>query len=384
MTHNPIPPQLSLSLSDARAIAVAAQGLGGKQRNTDLLTTIERLGCVQIDPLRPVLRSHELVLLARGVPAENIQSIFTQQAGLFETWGHAHSLLALSMWPRLEWQRAHIRDKGLSGPAIDKKLAAEIAQRIADSGPATVAELGKLNGKGWERSSPIKTACEWLLSIGELVVVDRNDKWQRIYRTPQQADLPVYSRLDCDTSLKETVAIAIKALGIATEDHIRDYIRIPKTLAIQDHILSVGAVPTRVADSTAIWYLDTHYRDFSPHTVTEQSPTHDLDSITALSPFDSLIWTRGRQKALFGKTYLLEAYKPALKRTFGYYGLPLLLGDELIGRVAARNTQGTLSLENFEVDPGVPFDEAKEIVKRKLEKWTGLPGDSTWKDFTGK
>lgn len=99
------------------------------------------------------------------------------------------------------------------------------------------------------------------------------------------------------------------------------------------------------------------------------SASWETGSITLLSPFDSLIWTRSRQRELFGKDYRLEVYKPAHKREFGYFGMPILCDERIIGRVAARVKDGGVTIENLEVDKGFSAESIRSEVTSRLESW---------------
>lgn len=358
-----------LSLTEARSVAVEAQGLSsvaGKVKPS-LNTVIECLGCVQVDALSAVRRSQELVLLSRGVALESIVGLYTKSAGLFETWGHAHSLLPVRMWPYMRWRRERIAQRGLTGPALDKTVASAVLAHIGQSGPATLGQMGKIVGTGWERTSPVKTACEWLLSIGELVVIDRNSHWERIYRTRSQAGFPFHDSVSYEESIRLTVLHALQALGIAQTEHVRDYFRLPKDVPIDQIARSLGYVKVGVHGTAGTWLV----HPSSAERATGLSQENQDPAIVPLSPFDSLIWTRSRQRTLFGKHYVLEAYKPIHKREFGYFAMPILVGTQLAGRIAARATAGELLIENFELDPQLNREHVLSAVVKKLQQWTG-------------
>lgn len=346
----------TMSLAQARRLAVASQGLDiSGASSADVL---ERLGCIQIDAMRPIRRSHELALLARGV-SQKTELIPSSMA--FETWGHAHSLLPVSLWPYLAFRRRAISRRGLSGPAHDPDVAIDVLRVIAAEGPKTLAQLDRAEGIGWDRHSPSRAACEWLLSIGELVCTRRDAKWQRIYALPE-AEIPselFRVHMSDDECLDEIVSRSLAALGVATIEDIADYFRISKKLAAE--ALRRGEYQTvSVEGSDRLWWLSPHVLDVH---------VRDVGRTVALSPLDNLVWTRGRQADLFGKHYLLEAYKPAVKRQFGYYALPILHGDRLVGRIAARAKGSVLHVEAFELDSGTEPDVGSAVYEQLLA-WT--------------
>ena len=136
---------IQLSLAEARDIAVGAQGL-------HLLDPVQRvgtevlgaLGCIQLDTIHAVRRSHELVLLARGVDRENA-SRFLRPAGTvayFEYWGHAASLIPLNLWPLLSFRRRRNLANGWRGPKVDPAAVEYVRSVVADKGQVTVTDLG--------------------------------------------------------------------------------------------------------------------------------------------------------------------------------------------------------------------------------------------------
>lgn len=364
--HKKLKPMTCIDQQTARKIAVSAQGLAHEKSSTSapLSTVVRKLGCLQVDSIQAVRRSQELVLLSRCVSRREVDGLYTPNAGLFETWGHAHSLLPQTLWPIFRWRRERIRKHGLTGPTYNPRVGAEVLRRIQSDGPATHGMLGQTRGSGWDRTSEVKTACEWLLSFGDLVVVSRDDRWQRIYCTPDQANLPSNETLDLEESLFKTVDVALEALGIATLKDVSDYFRLPKELEISNYCLATGFIPVQVEGLKDTWLVS----ERALNAVDEfdwSSP-----EIMVLSPFDSLIWHRPRQLALFGKDYRLEVYKPANKREFGYYAMPILNNENIIGRVAAKAQNGVITIENLEVDE--PYNAAfiKDEIARMLELWT--------------
>lgn len=302
------------------------------------------LGCLQIDAIRVVRRSHELALLARGATLDDVGQLhYGREARFFETWGHAHSLMHISLWPALAWRRRQIAANGWHGSDVDRDAVRRVLSQIEQQGPCTWTDLGPAHGRGWERSSPARQACEWLLSIGELVCVNRNDRWQRIYALPDQALPPaLLSDLPDHDGVCELVRISMRALGIATARDVADYFRMSmhKTTQVLNDL---DYEQVAVDGSTLIWYLDP---------AAGQQPVDD-SRVAAVSPLDSLVWTRPRQTELFGRDYRLESYKPPSQRAFGYFGMPLVCGSTIVGRVAARRSGAVLRLENLESDRDV-------------------------------
>jgi uncharacterized protein YcaQ len=135
---------------------------------------------------------------------------------------------------------------------------------------------------------------------------------------------------------------------VATAGDIADYFRLPPAEVIAA-LTAINAQQVSVAGWTeAAWLTD----DAEAHAVIDE------EAVCVVSPLDSLCWTRGRQQRLFGKNYLLEAYKPIGKREFGYFGMPVILGSRMVGRVAPRRKGSNVSIENLQIDE--PYGDALE------------------------
>lgn len=347
-----------LSLQEARAIAVAAQGL--HEPLTEASALFRQVGCVQVDSIAVVRRSHELVALARGLPARETADL-TTAGETFEYWAHAICLVPLQLWPAFAVRRRRFLRHGWRGPDVDPAACDTVRERLAAEGPLTLTELGGATGNGWQRSSPARWAAEWLQAIGEVVVTSRRG-WRRVYALAATT-LPDWAHHDLDDQegMHLLVRTALTALGVATTDDVADYFRL---------------APTDVAQVLA----DLDIPQVGVHTWNERawlSPDYQLPPepgrVVPLSPFDSLIWHRPRQLRLFGRPWLLEAYKPPAKREFGYFAMPILAGSELAGRVAARRDRDrVLRVEAIEWVPervSAGADALHEAITT-LARWT--------------
>ncbi|MFJ1796568.1 winged helix-turn-helix domain-containing protein [Kitasatospora griseola] len=353
-----------LTIAEARRIAVTAQGLHtAATAPKGLAEVLDRLGCVQIDSMSAVRRSHELVLLGRGVPAQQVQRLGTADGDRvsFEGMAHALSLVPVDLWPALGFRRRRILAHGWRGPAVDQAAVERARDLLGRQGQVRLRDFGGSTGTGWERTSDHRWALEWLAATGGAVCAVR-ERWERIYSLPELAlrrDL-----LEADLPDEECVRVlcrrAADALGVATAKEIADYFRLRPQEA-RAGLESLGLEQCTVANWREPAWL-------SPAAAAAALEV-DGDAVTPLSPFDSLVWTRERQQRLFGKDYRLEAYKPAAKRAFGYFALPILHGSDLVGRVALRRANNTLVVENTELDPGTPPAVLDRAVSAVAE-WT--------------
>ncbi|MFD4503698.1 DNA glycosylase AlkZ-like family protein [Streptomyces sp. NPDC058457] len=339
---------LDLTPTQVRTLAVYAQGLHAPDtpRRTPA-EVLDALGCIQIDTINVVRRSHELVMLARGVSSETARAFASHQdkAAFFEYWSHAAAFTPIGLWPLFAFRRRRIAARGWQGPAVDPQACADVRSAALERGQVTISDLGGMTGAGWDRSSPHKWAAEWRWAIGELVCV-RRQGWKRVYEPAEQA-LPEHlhaTELDDDMCLQSLIRIAPRNLAVATTEDVADYFRLPtpQVLTQLERLPEVRRVSVEGRPDDT-WAHDS---------LLEQQGTVDEERITPLSPFDSLIWTRPRMRRLFGVEYLLEAYKPAAKRECGYFGMPVLAGDRLVGRVALRASRKKAVIEGSQaIDP---------------------------------
>ena len=364
-----------LTADEARRAALRAQGLlGAVDRRVGVPGVLRLLGAVQLDTISVLARSQELVPFARLGPIgrEAIHSAFWSHepgaARTFEYWSHAACVLPVEEWPMMALRRRHYRSRGgvWGNGVISPAALAEITGRLAAEGPLTTTELGGARKTpGWWDWSEAKVGVELLLATGDVVCVERRG-WRRVYDLPERA-IPanlLHDDLDDHACTVRMIALAARAMGIATRIDLLDYYRLkprPDFAALAEE---AGLVPVEVdswgrdawADPAAIAALE--------------SGAAGRHRTTLLSPFDSLIWERRRTERVFGFSHRLEAYVPKPKRVHGYYAMPLLHGGKLVGRVDPAREGRTL------IGRQVSLASAKAAVPmakalREAAQWVG-------------
>lgn len=376
-----------LTAAEARRIALAAQGFGaprptgpvGKRR---LLSTIERLGVVQIDSVNVVSRTHYLPAFSRlgAYPRSLLETLaWARRRPLFEYWAHEASLLPLTFQPLFRWRMAEARDgvgtwKGIARFLRERRdFVDRVLDEIRDRGPlaASELELGHKGQGGWWGWSEAKRALECLFWTGELTTATRRGTFERVYGLPETVlpravlDAPAPDR---DEAQRRLLKIAARAMGIAAERDLRDYFRmgVAETRARLAELVDAGdLLPADVKGWREPAFLDPAVR--RPRRIEAQA---------LLSPFDNLIWFRARAERIFGVRVRLEIYTPAHKRTHGYYVLPFLEGEAITARVdlkADRRAQ-TLLVQASHAEPwatpGTPQRLADELSL--MAAWLGL------------
>lgn len=377
------------SLLQARRLALSSQGFGGRQppalvKSIQVNRLIERLGILQIDSVNALVRSHYLPLFSRlGCYSPGLldQAAWSQgrQRTLFEYWGHEASLLPLSMFPLMRWRMARAR----RGEDIYQQLARfgrehqDIIRRVLGS----VQELGALGagslstrqeraGPWWDWSAE-KHALEWLFAAGEVTVAGRRG-FERLYDLPERV-LPAVilqqPMLSEDEAQRGLLLHAANALGIATEKDLRDYFR-----------LNPGDARSRLAElleAGALLSCEVQGWRQPAFCLPEPKVPRKVEASALLSPFDSLIWERGRTERLFDFRYRLEIYTPQDKRVYGYYVLPFLHNERISARVdlRAERAHGRLAVHGVhEEEPGLDDEGmlALAVNLRRMADWLGL------------
>ena len=335
----------SVPLAKARRIALAAQGFAdprpsGRIDRRHVRRVFDRIGVIQVDSVNVLARSEELPLFARlGNHPRQILRAMEADGELFEYWAHEASILPIGHEPLFRWKKEQIRAGtypvwgGVARMRADKPaLLQQILDEVDGRGPVAASELSMRVGQvgdhwGW-RWDDAKLGIETLFWGGEVAGRRRLAGFEREYDLPERMfPAPIVARpfiYEHDARC-ELLRIAIRAMGIGSAKDLADYHRqrITSTRPLIHELVEAGDL---VAVSVPGWsdqlYMDPNARQ--PRAVAARA---------LLSPFDSLIWERGRTESLFGFHYRIEIYVPQTKRKHGYYVLPFLLGDSLVARV---------------------------------------------------
>ncbi len=364
----------SLSVDEARRVALIAQGLRGPRPSGGVTGMLRRLGAVQLDTISVLARSHELVAYARlgAVGRRQVERAYWgARSTTFEYWSHATCVVPLEDWPAYGVSRRARLAKGRRWHILEErdKSCAAVQDRLRAEGPLTANELGgaKKGGPWWDWSET-KIAAEWLLDIGLLVCRERRG-FQRVYDLADRgipADLLAQEWTDeqCATRL---VAAAGRSLGVATVADLAVYHGLPRLL--------VGRV---VPDTTLVPVVVEGWQRpaFADPAALESLGVRARHRSILLSPFDSLIWHRDRVERLFGLRHRLEAYTPKAKRTFGYFAMPVLAGTKIVGLVdPGRRDDALVAKQVTLLDAGGPARlEAVGATARALTEaasWVG-------------
>jgi hypothetical protein len=327
---------------------------------------LRRLGGVQLDTISVLARSHELVAYARlGAIGRNRveRAYWGKGSETFEYWSHAACVLPLEDWPAYAFKRRARLAKGKRWHHLEDKdrSCAEVVARLRADGPLTANELGgaKKGGTWWDWSET-KIAAEWLLDVGTLVCRERRG-FQRVYDLAERAipaDLLAADWSD-DACCARLVAMAGRSLGVATVADLAAYHGLTQALVRQ--ALPATALMRVVVEG---WTQPAYAHPDALEVASARATGRSL----LLSPFDSLLWYRGRVERLFGLRHRLEAYVPRAKRVYGYFAMPVLGGTKVVGLVDPGRDGGTLLAKQVTLlTPDAPAHVARAL--REAASW---------------
>lgn len=375
----------TLSAAQARRVALGAQGFG-RQRTEPVSTRtlragIARLGLLQIDSVNVFERSHYLPLFARLGDYDRgalDRLTMTRRGPYREYWAHEAAFIPGDDLRLFRWKMdaSRERDAGptrVAGVERTASVRRELHALLRAEGPlpaSAVEHESNVRRGPWWGWSDVKAGLEQMFRWGEVVSAGRSG-FERVYALPEQV-LPAGfletapARPD---AIRELVRRAVRALGVGTRADIADYYRLRSddtAAALHDLQDSGEAVPVRVEGWREPAWL--HVDAVVPRAV-------QADAV--LSPFDPVVWFRRRAERMFGFHYRIEIYTPAPKRVFGYYVLPVLQDDALVGRVDLKSDRqrGVLRVRTAWQEPGQPLDaERLAHTLRAAAAWQGLDG----------
>ena len=371
----------ALSIADARALALAAQGFdtprpANKATQRHVNSLISRLGVIQIDSVNVLVRSQELPLFSRlGNHDRNAIPKATESQKIFEYWGHEAAHLPVEIHPLFRWKMeaarlGKARHWGLTSFYDDNKMFVKrMLKHVETNGPTTSRELSTrtekrgADKKTWWDWDESKTALEYLFLTGQLMSRGRGTDFARIYDTPERVlpqrvfDAPTPTE---HSARKQLLVRSVIAQGVATAGDLADYYR-QKPAAVKPliaELLEEGELRTVAVDGwTEIAYV--HRSAKLPK---------QLHATALLSPFDSLVWCRPRNERLFSFHYRIEIYTPKEKRKFGYYVLPFMMNGQMVGRVdlKADRANSKLLVHSVHTEKGVKRSNISDALNTEL------------------
>lgn len=395
---------ITLSLPEARRLAIASQGFGPRPARpavSHLRKLAARLHAFQIDSVNVLTHAHYVPAFARlgAYPSDALDSLAYRKRELFEYWGHAACLLPISLYPLVRYRMDKHAEQTQEYMRSERgAYMAEVYAEVADRGPIAAAKLanpGKRSGNwwGWSRG---KATLEHLYDSGLIAVAGRRG-FERLYDIAERViplaalDAPAPPR---EEAMKELICLGAKAQGVGTFSDITGYFLIDgwrdrrppgpwwerpsgtdsrRARSIANRLVSELVEEARLLPARVEGWNDQAF--VHPDA---RIPT-TVDARGLVTPFDSLVWARPRLERLFGMKYTLEIYVPASKRVYGYYVLPFLLGDTLVARcdLKADRQRKVLIVQSAFLESG---QDARRVVPalagelRHMQAWLELEG----------
>jgi len=365
--------------SKLRRVALERQGLlksnpfgRGKQAT---LRAIEQLGYVQIDTISVVARAHHHVLWSR---VDNYRPEFldrlVRERKLFEYWSHAAAWMPMSDYRFALPRMAKLNGERNWFENCDIKLHHEILKRIEIEGPMRARDFTDPHHRsnGWWQWKPAKQALEQLFMQGELMVSSR-EGFQKVYDLPErvlpdwvdtrQPDLDTYAAYLIDSNLRaHGFASLVSMTYLRKGQQLRTAVRQQLDARIEDESLTTVALA-----NGAQLFID-------PELLASRAPRSSAQ-VRILSPFDNAVIQRQRGRELFEFDYQIECYLPASKRQFGYFCLPIMYRDRLVGRVdcKAHRAAGKLEIKSLHIEYRVD-DAFSAAFKREILSFAAFNG----------
>jgi hypothetical protein len=375
----------SLSASEARRIALAAQGFDRRRpvAATDarhFRRAMRAVAVLQLDFVNVLVPAHFLVLWSRlGAYDRSRFEHFLYDSGEFtEQWAHEASVVPVSDWPLLGHRRRKFqpwKNNPINSLPDKDRYLADILTQVRRHGAITSNDLPPVTGPkrkvgDWHRSVP-RWALEYHFGRGKLAVRRRQPNFQRVYDLPERliGDGHRKGRVQKEDARRELLRRSARALGVATLHDLADYYRmLPRHAAprIRDLVEEGELSIVNVEGWSETAYLARSAR-----------LPRSIGGASLLSPFDPVVWYRPRAERMFDFVYRIEIYVPKPKRRWGYYVLPFRLGDRLVARVdlKADRQSGALLVQTAHTEPAIDEEEtvvalAKEL--RALADWLQL------------
>jgi uncharacterized protein len=368
-----------MSVKEARRLLLGAQALLDDPAHTAgkaaLKKLISKLGFVQLDSINVVERAHHLTLWTRlhDFKKEHLDQLLSKDRFVFEHWTHDASLIPVehySHWKvrfrqdaeRLRnhsWWNYHFRESDAD------QVLSHVRERIRREGPLRSSDFEHPEKRGpWWGWKPQKAALEFLWRSGELAITHRVH-FHKVYDLSERV-LPRHHACEepspeaqiawaCESAMERLLVFTPKELAAFWNAISMDEAKVwcaqalKKNQIVPVEVESADGSQPQSAFAAADWKARLAHMPEAP------------DAARLLCPFDPIIRDRGRCLRRFNFDYRFEAYTPEPKRTYGYYVLPILEGEHIIGRLDPKfhRDRGTLEIKGLWFEPKVRATKAR-------------------------
>ena len=378
---------MRLDITGARRLHLAAQGLlsppGKSATRADVLRSIRGMGALQIDSISVLARSPYFVLWSRlGAYDPAWLDQLLERGSIFEYWSHAACFLPIEDYPLYRPFREFHWPQWRRWLEKNQDVAAETLAFVRERGEAKSSDFKHAGPKreGWWDWKPEKLALECLFRMGEVMTLRRDSGFQRVYALPERVlrdkAFPEVSR---EEAVRRLVVKSVRCMGAARGSWVADYFRLRREnvkAALQEAVEAGELFTVEVEGWIDPWYVHSENRRLA---VSAARGSLRAERTTFLTPFDPVVWHRPRAKELFDFTYQIEVYTPVERRQYGYFNLPILHHDRLVGRLDAKahRREGRFEVRSLHFEENVDVDEemsgAIGLALHDCATWHGTP-----------
>lgn len=383
-------PEINLTQKEARRFILYKQGLLGEHRfvgKDGVLDFVRQAGCIQFDPIDVCGRSPEITLHSRvkGFTRSMLYELLYMDRKLVDYFDKNLSIMPVEDWKYFERERENHRRWERSHEEI-RQVHDGIIAAITEKGPLCSADLDISEKVSWYWSETklSRAALEHMYFTGELAVHHKCGTikyYDLIENCIPKACLAASDPYPDDFAHRKwRVQRRIGALGLLWNRASDAWLGIPGLKAgerndIFAQLLSEGRIlPVRVEQMRHTLYCLAEDAEIAEH-VSQAPPARPRCELIA--PLDNMMWDRRLVEEIFGFAYKWEIYTPQAQRKYGYYVLPILFGEELVGRLEAvyDRRERKLHLSHIWYEPGVKVTKKLEsAVRSALKRFEAFNG----------
>lgn len=374
----------SLSVAQARRIALGSQGFTdarpkGRVDSRHFRRVMDRMTILQLDSVNVLCRSHFLPVFARlgAYDRDQLDQWLWQSGENHEFLSHEASITAMDLYPLLRHRMDITRWKGGSTFKAEHPDALRaIKVEIDERGPCSVKDLpdaGARSGPWWGWSNG-KIGLEVMYRSGELSIAERTKAFLTHYDLPERViptELLDAEPIPKEQAWREMLLLAARSHGVGTDKDLADYFRL--------RVTDCRPILTELVEDGELLAVEVDGWSDATYLHPQAKRPRAVNARALLSPFDPVVWFRPRAERLFDFYYRIEIYVPEKKRVHGYYVLPFLMGDQVVGRVdlKADRKGGQLLVQAAFVEPGHDKPAVATAMAQTLHEmaaWLNLDG----------
>lgn len=377
---------IKITKKQARQFLIKYHGIHKTMKSSeDILSFIKQVGCIQFDPVNVAGRNHDLVLQARvkGYRPEHIYKLLYEDRQLVDGLDKNMSIYPIEDWHYLKRLRDSVSNwrKIKRGEYVD--AVEQVREIVRQKGPVSSKDL-KMDKKidwFWSKANVGKAVLETLYFHGELIVARKEKNLRYFDYTSKHIPEQIYTADDPNPSIADYhdwhLKRRINSIGLLwnkRSDALLGMIdfKTPERNSAYKRLLEKKEIV-----KVEIEGISTPFYTASENADQIESSGNIRSQASFIAPLDNLMWDRNLISTLFDFDYTWEIYKPAEKRQYGYYVLPVIYRDQFIARFEPKRQvkENRLTVKNWWWEPGVrKSDKMKREIQQSLEAFTEFLG----------